>query len=167
MERVFAFVDQLHGFLSRFVSWFLVALVFTLSYEVAVRYLFRSPTLWSYDLSYMLTSAALVLSMAHVLQRNEHVRVDILPRLLAPRWAAALEGLLYLTLFFPFLFLLLSVMPGHVLYSWQVQERYTAGTWLPPIYPFKTWVLLGMVLLSLQALVQFVRTLRDALRRAG
>ena len=42
MERVFAFVDQLHGFLSRFVSWFLVALVFTLSYEVAVRYLFRS-----------------------------------------------------------------------------------------------------------------------------
>jgi tripartite ATP-independent transporter DctM subunit len=164
--KIFAFIDRFNGALSRLASWLLVALVLTLAYEVASRYLFGRPTLWSYDLSYMLTSAALVLSMAHVLQRNEHVRVDILPHLLPPRWAAALEALLYVFLLLPFFYLLLSVMPGHVLYSWQVKERYTAGTWLPPIYPFKTWVLLGMVLLALEALVQFARTLRSALKRA-
>ncbi|WP_243029432.1 TRAP transporter small permease subunit [Thermus altitudinis] len=157
-------VDQINASLSRFSSIFMVLLVLTLTYEVGMRYLFKSPTLWSYDMSYMLTSLFLVLSMGHVLQRNEHVRVDLLYRFLPPRWAAALEAFLYLVLLFPFLYVLLSPMPEHVLNSWRTGERYTAGTWLPPIYPFKTWVMVGMLLLTLQSLAQFLRAIILAFR---
>lgn len=157
-------VDLINASLSRFSSIFMVLLVLTLTFEVGMRYLFKSPTLWSYDMSYMLTSLFLVLSMGHVLQRNEHVRVDLFSHYLPPRWAAALEALLFLVLLFPFLYILLAPMPGHALNSWRIGERYTAGTWLPPIYPFKTWVLVGMLLLALQSFAQFLRALILAFR---
>lgn len=160
MLALFRFIDSLNAFLSRFSSIFVILLVLTLTYEVVVRYLLRNPTLWSFDMSYMLTSLFLVLSMGHLLQRNEHVRIDLLSQHLPPRFRAALEALLYIVLFFPFFFALFSVMPGHVANSWRIGERYTAGTWLPPIYPFKTWVMVGMLLLGLQAIVQFLRALR-------
>lgn len=164
MTEVLKAIDLINTTISRFSSIFLVLLVFTLTYEVGMRYVLKNPTLWSYDMSYMLTSLFLVLSMGHVLQRDEHVRVDLLARYLPLRWAAALEAFLYLVLLFPFLYVLLAVMPGHVLNSWRIGERYTAGTWLPPIYPFKTWVMVGMFLLALQALAQFLRALILALR---
>uniref|UniRef100_A0A7C5RF69 TRAP transporter small permease subunit n=1 Tax=Thermus caliditerrae TaxID=1330700 RepID=A0A7C5RF69_9DEIN len=164
MAEVLKAIDLINTTISRFSSIFLVLLVFTLTYEVGMRYVLKNPTLWSYDMSYMLTSLFLVLSMGHVLQRDEHVRVDLLARYLPLRWAAALEAFLYLVLLFPFLYVLLAVMPGHVLNSWRIGERYTAGTWLPPIYPFKTWVMVGMFLLALQALAQFLRALILALR---
>lgn len=161
---LFRAIDSINAALSRISSIFMVLLVLTLTYEVSMRYLFKSPTLWSYDMSYMLTSLFLILSMGHVLQRNEHVRVDLLSHFLPLRWAAALEAFLYLVLLFPFLYVLLSPMPEHVLNSWRIGERYTAGTWLPPIYPFKTWVLVGMLLLALQSLAQFLRALILAFR---
>lgn len=164
MAEVLKAIDLINTTISRFSSIFLVLLVFTLTYEVGMRYVLKNPTLWSYDMSYMLASLFLVLSMGHVLQRDEHVRVDLLARYLPLRWAAALEAFLYLVLLFPFLYVLLAVMPGHVLNSWRIGERYTAGTWLPPIYPFKTWVMVGMFLLALQALAQFLRALILALR---
>lgn len=164
MLALFRFIDSLNAFLSRFSSIFTILLVLTLTYEVAMRYLLRNPTLWSFDMSYMLTSLFLVLSMGHLLQRNEHVRIDLLSQYLPPRFRAVLEVLLYIVLFFPFLFVLFSVMPGHVTNSWRIGERYTAGTWLPPIYPFKTWVMVGMLLLGLQAVVQFLRALRLSLK---
>lgn len=164
MLALFRFIDSLNAFLSRFSSIFTILLVLTLTYEVAMRYLLRNPTLWSFDMSYMLTSLFLVLSMGHLLQRNEHVRIDLLSQYLPPRFRAVLEVLLYIVLFFPFFFVLFSVMPGHVANSWRIGERYTAGTWLPPIYPFKTWVMVGMLLLGLQAVVQFLRALRLSLK---
>jgi len=164
MVKLLRAIDLINASLSRFSSIFMVLLVLTLTYEVGMRYLFKSPTLWSYDMSYMLTSLFMVLSLGHVLQRDEHVRVDLLSHYLPPRWAATVEALLYLVLLFPFLYVLLSPMPGHVLNSWRIGERYTAGTWLPPIYPFKTWVMVGMFLLALQSLAQFLRVLILALR---
>ncbi|WCM39913.1 TRAP transporter small permease subunit [Thermus antranikianii] len=164
MVKLLRAIDLINASLSRFSSIFMVLLVLTLTYEVGMRYLFKSPTLWSYDMSYMLTSLFMVLSLGHVLQRGEHVRVDLLSHYLPPRWAATVEALLYLVLLFPFLYVLLSPMPGHVLNSWRIGERYTAGTWLPPIYPFKTWVMVGMFLLALQSLAQFLRVLILALR---
>ncbi|WP_161569060.1 TRAP transporter small permease subunit [Thermus thermamylovorans] len=142
----------------------MLLLVLTLTYEVIARYLLQSPTIWAYDTSYMLTSLFVILTVAHLLQRGEHVRVDVLSHYLPPRLAAGLEALLYLLLFFPFLYILLSVMPEHVAQSWRIGERHTAGVWLPPIYPFKTWIMVGMFLLGLQALVQFLRALGVVLK---
>lgn len=161
-ERLLRAIDGLNAWLCRLSSTLLLLLVGTLTYEVVMRYLFESPTLWSYDMSYMLASFALVLAMGHVLQLNEHVRVDLLHQLLSPRAAAALDAILYLLLFFPFVWVLFLVLPSHLLRSWQMGERYTAGTWLPPIYPFKTWVAIGMALLALQGVAQFARALKRA-----
>lgn len=162
-ERLLRGIDLLDAWICRASSVLVLLLVGTLTYEVVMRYLFGAPTQWSYDMSYMLTSLALVLAMGHVLQLDEHVRVDLLLQKLPPRAAAALEATLYVLLFFPFIWVLFAVLPAHVANSWRMGERYTAGTWLPPIYPFKTWITVGMALLALQGAAQFLRALRRAL----
>lgn len=164
MAPVIQAVDKLSAYLSKASSLLVILLVLIITYEVVRRYLLQSPTIWTYDTSYMLTSLFVILTMAHLLQRGEHVRVDVLSHYLPPRLAAGLEALLYLLLFFPFLYILLSVMPEHVAHSWRMGERSAAGTWLPPIYPFKTWIMVGMFLLALQALIQFLRALGAVLK---
>jgi TRAP-type mannitol/chloroaromatic compound transport system permease small subunit len=161
-ERLLRAIDRLEEAICRASSVLILLLVGSLTYEVVMRYLLGAPTQWSFDLSYMLTSLALVLAMGHVLQLNEHVRVDLLLHHLSPRVAATIEAILYLLLFFPFIWVLFLVLPPHVANSWRMGERYTAGTWLPPIYPFKTWITIGMALLALQGAVQFLRALRRA-----
>lgn len=161
-ERLLRAIDRLEEWLCRASSLLILLLVGSLTYEVVMRYLLGAPTQWSFDLSYMLTSLALVLAMGHVLQLNEHVRVDLLLHHLSPRMTAVLEVVLYILLFFPFIWVLFLVLPPHLANSWRMGERYTAGTWLPPIYPFKTWITIGMALLALQGVVQFLRALRRA-----
>jgi TRAP-type mannitol/chloroaromatic compound transport system permease small subunit len=157
LERVLRGVDRLNEAIARLVAWFVLVLALTMTYEVAARYVFGRPTMWSYDVSYFLNSAVVMLGAAYTLHRRGHVSVDILYATLPVRARAFLDVALTLALFFPLWALLAWAMVPHVQYSWRSGERALTGTWLPPIYPFKTWVLLGIVLLLLQGVVEFVR----------
>jgi TRAP-type mannitol/chloroaromatic compound transport system permease small subunit len=153
------FIDKLNEWVARVASYFMVALVLTLVYEVVSRYAFRSPTLWSYDMTYMLSSIFLIFGMAYTFRMRGHVMVDLISERLPKRVAAALACTMALLLFFPFLGHLIRVMIPNLQMSWLFKERAAAGTWLPPIYPFKAWLLAGLLLLVLQGIAEFIKDL--------
>ncbi len=51
-------------------------LVCSMLYEVAARYIFHAPTLWAFDLSYMLNGSIFLLAGAYSLHHEAHVRID-------------------------------------------------------------------------------------------
>ena len=51
-------------------------LIVVMSYEMVVRRGFDSPTLWAFDISYMLSGVIFVAAVPYALLRNEHVRID-------------------------------------------------------------------------------------------
>ena len=53
--------------------------------EVASRYVLRMPTLWAFDVAYMLNGSAFMLGCAIALRYNQHVSVDILSQSFSPR----------------------------------------------------------------------------------
>ena len=63
-----------------------------------------------------------------------------------------------LTLFFVCWFLIIGAMIPHVIESWRILERSSIG-YFPPIYPYKTWILIGTLLLVLQGVNVFIKEL--------
>jgi TRAP-type mannitol/chloroaromatic compound transport system permease small subunit len=54
LRRVASVVDTLSEWSGRVFAWIIIPLVVSLTYEVLARYAFNAPTIWAYDLSYML-----------------------------------------------------------------------------------------------------------------
>jgi TRAP-type mannitol/chloroaromatic compound transport system permease small subunit len=47
-------------------------------YEVVSRRIFDAPTLWTFDLSYMINGTIYLGAAEHALPRNEHIRIVFL-----------------------------------------------------------------------------------------
>ena len=92
MQRLLLGIDRFSTFVGQAFAWCVVALTGVVVYEVVVRYAFRAPTSWAFDVSYMLYGTLFMMAGAYALSRNAHVRGDFLYRNFAPR--LTLMGLL-------------------------------------------------------------------------
>lgn len=151
------FVDKISTKIGQSFSWIILLLIATMCYEIVVRYFFRSPTMWSYDSSYMMSSFVLVMGVAWVHASRSHVNVDIFYNKFPARLKASLNILFSLVLFFPTWVLVLRCMYSDVIYSWSIHEKASTGTWQPIIYPFKFWIFVGLTILVLQGLNELVK----------
>ena len=160
MDRFLEFIDRANEWTGQAVKWFIVILAMVLCYEVVLRYLFNAPTVWAYDISYMLGGSFFVLGMGYTLKVDKHVRVDVFSSKFSAKTKAVIDLVLSLLIFFPaFGLFLLNLIP-HVYRSWASQERSLESFWRPPIYPFKTTLLIGVILLLLQAFSAFIMNIR-------
>ncbi len=159
LHGVIRVIDFINEKTIRAVQWFVLILVLILMYEVVMRYLLGTPTLWSFDATYMVSSFFLALGMAYTLQVGGHVNIDVISERLSVRNRAILFAVLFLVLFFPLWGLLLNNFVPHLLRSWRIGERAAMGSVQPIIYPFKTWIFVSCVLLFLQGISEFLKNL--------
>lgn len=155
--QVFNYVDKFHEFVAKITSWLILILIFTMTFEVGSRYLFGNPTIWSYDLSYFLSSLFLMFGMAYTLSIKGHVNIDIFYGSFPPRVKATFDIVFALLLFFPMWYLIIELMIPHVVFSIDMNERSSFGSWFPIIWPYKLWILTGLIMLFIQGLVEFIR----------
>jgi len=134
-----------------------MVMILGVSYEVFVRYLLRSPTVWAFDISYMMYGTLFMLGGAYTLSRDAHVRADIFFRLMSPRKQAALEFVLYFLFFFPGILALIFAGWRYVSRSWRYLEVSTMSPANIPIYQFKTVIIVAGVLLFIQGIAQVMR----------
>ena len=137
-------------------SFCLPLLILSLIYEVVARYFFDAPTTWSSDATYFLCSLALVLALAYTWQVGGHVSVDMILVKFSVKVQAFLNVFFLLTMFFLCWFLIVWAMVPAVIESWRILERSTIG-YFPPIYPYKTWILIGTFMLVLQGFNVFIK----------
>lgn len=157
-------VDRVSEVSGQLSAWFVAPLILAVTYEVLARYLFRAPTIWAYDLSYMLYAAIFMLGAAYTLRHGGHVRTDFLYNDFSDRRKAQIDAAWYL-LFLPVLLLLIVSMTREAHHSWDIDERSGESPWRPPIYPLKWMLAVALVLLFLQSVAEFVRALVAARRR--
>jgi TRAP-type mannitol/chloroaromatic compound transport system permease small subunit len=160
LEAFEHFMDRLSQWVGHAFAWCIVILTLGISYEVVVRYAFRAPTTWSFDLGYMMYGALFFMAGAYTLARGGHVRVDILYRLWTPRAQAKLDLVLYLVFFFPGVIALIWAGAEHAAESWRYREVSIFSPTGVPLYPLKTLLPIGAVLLLLQGLAEVCRCLR-------
>jgi TRAP-type mannitol/chloroaromatic compound transport system permease small subunit len=157
-------IDRISEASAGIVIYLVVLLTLTLTYEVIARYFFSSPTKWSYDLSYMIGGTYFLLGEAFTLKKGKQVRIDIFYSRFSPRMQAVIDIGFYLLFFFPLWIGLVYHLVPYVYFSIQVQERSMQGYWQPIIYPFKAIMLLGVFLLLLQGVAEFIRRIETAVK---
>lgn len=157
LRRVIAILEFPPIVIGKLAGWLILPLVGALAFEVVSRYLFHKPTIWAYDMTYMLAGTLFMLGTAYALQRGSHVRVDFLFSTLRPRWQALLDLILYLVLYFPAMILFFSVAIKFASQSWAQNELYPQSPWMPPIYPFKTIIPITIGLLLIQGIAEILK----------
>jgi len=158
------FIDKLSEWIGKFFAWLIVFLVAGLMYEVISRYVFNAPTVWAYDLTYMLYGAHFMMGAAYLLYARGYVRIDVFYRYLPRRWQGGLDTFLFLIFFFPPLIILFRFGIDYAAFSWAMKEASGAGPWRPPLYPLKTVLPISVFVLMLQGVAEFIRNLGIAVR---
>jgi len=151
-------INIVNAKIARVVSYCMPLFILSLVYEVFARYVFGAPTTWSFDATYFLCSLAMMLTMAYTWQMNAHVGVDIFLKKLPVKVQAAWLSLCMVVLFFMTWLMIIGVMFSDVVESWRILEHSTIG-FLPPIYPYKTWILIGTIMMVFQGFNVLVKEL--------
>jgi len=159
MRAYIRFADSLSAWVGKAFAWSIMVMTLGVSYEVFVRYGFRAPTVWAFDVSYIMYGTLFMVGGAYALSRDSHVRADIFYRLMSERAQAALELVLYFLFFFPGIFALIFAGWKYVGRSWRYQEVSTMSPANIPIYQFKTVIIVAGVLLVIQGIAQVCRCL--------
>ncbi|MBX3572093.1 MAG: TRAP transporter small permease subunit [Mesorhizobium sp.] len=157
MQGYIRFADELSAWFGKVFAWSIMVMTLGIGYEVVVRYFFRAPTPWAFDLSYMLYGTLFMIAGAYTLSRDGHVRGDFVYRLWAPRTQATVEMVLYFLFFFPGILALIFAGWKYAGRSWsylEVSSNSPAGI---PIYQFKSVIVVAGILLFLQGIAQVFR----------
>ena len=153
-------VTRLNDFIGRGIALLVFAMFAFLLLEVAFRYLFNAPTVWTNELSQMLFGIYAVMSGGYIMAHRGHVNVDLLHAHLAPRKRAVLD-IITSVLFFIFTLALLWFgidVASESIASWETS--YSA--WNPPVWPVKLAIPIGTGLLVLQGLVKLLEDIAIA-----
>jgi TRAP-type mannitol/chloroaromatic compound transport system permease small subunit len=162
-----AIVDAIDGlaiWTGRLFCWLAVPLVVALTYEVIARYVFHAPTIWAYDVAYMLYGTHFMLGAAYTLYKGGHIRTDIFYQNWSVRTRGAVDATLYLLLFFPGIALFFWMGLQEALHSWDIREVSDASPWRPIIYPFKAVIPFALLLLMIQGVSEFLKSAYAALK---
>jgi TRAP-type mannitol/chloroaromatic compound transport system permease small subunit len=161
MKMFFKVISRTNEFIGKAISFFILVLIGVIVYEIVVRYLFDSPTIWAHEVSQMVYGAYVILLGGFLQQRNGHVNVEILTEHFSSRTRAIINCFTWL-LFFCFAGVLL--WKGWEMAWDSFLYRETEPTvFAPPIYPIKMMIPLGAFLLLLQGLVKYIADLRLAI----
>jgi TRAP-type mannitol/chloroaromatic compound transport system permease small subunit len=146
------------------VAWLMIPLVFELVYDTAARYVFNAPTVWSFDLSYMLYGILFMVGGAYTLLDEAHIRIEVFYDLFSERVKAITDVIGYLVFFFPAIGALFYYGIFYAAESWETLERATSSYWSPPVYHFKTVIPVAALLLLLQGIAKFINAVAVIIR---
>jgi TRAP-type mannitol/chloroaromatic compound transport system permease small subunit len=151
------FADDLSAWVGKAFAWLILVMTFGVCYEVVMRYFFRAPTAWAFDISYMMYGTLFMMAGAYTLSRDGHVRGDFIYRLWQPRTQATIELVLYIIFFFPGILALIFAGWRYAERAWRFGEVSVFSPAGIPVYQFKTIIVAAGVLLFIQGIAQVFR----------
>lgn len=151
-------VDAISEKTGRVVGWIAVPMILALIYEVFARYVFHSPTIWSYEITYMIYGTHFLLGAAYTLRVKGHIRIDLVYMRFSPRWRAMIDMIGYLVIFFPIMIVLIFASFDMAKDAYQIMEVSQFSPWQPILWPFKSMIFVGFCLLLLQGVAEFIKS---------
>ena len=141
-------VDSITDWIGRLSSYLLIPLMLIITFEAIMRYWFRHPTIWAWDLNIQIFAGIVMLSGAYSLLKKGHVGVDVLVLNMNTRKKAILD---LFTSFFFFIGLVVLLIGGTKMALMSLKVHETMPTvWGPPYYYMKMLVPLGALLVTIQ-----------------
>lgn len=150
LERVVGWVGMAGAFL-------ILPLILVTCWEVMVRHLFDRPTIWSFELGYMLTGALFLLAGGYALREDAHIRIDVIFARLSPRAQASIDLLFFVLLLIPLLTLLSRSLWIYTADAFESGRTTGKSSWNPPAWPFRFVMFLGIATLLVEVVAKCLK----------
>ena len=134
----------------------ILPLIFVVLFEVVARKIFQSPTRWAFEVTVWFYGAHFMLGMAYTMLYDRHVRIDIIVLQFPQKVQLWLRIITFVVIFVPFVGALSYAAVKYALHSWSMWEH-SWSAWKPPLYPYKTIMPIGLILLFAQGVASFIR----------
>jgi TRAP-type mannitol/chloroaromatic compound transport system permease small subunit len=156
MKKFVRAVDAFNEFIGKYVALLILPLVGVVTYEVVLRKVFHSPTIWAFEMTVYLYGAHFLLGAAYTYLHDRHVRIDILYQKLPVRIQLWVSVVTFLVIFVPFVG---GLSWAAVLYAGHsiATKELSWSAWKPPVYIYKAIMPIGLIMLFVQGLARFVR----------
>jgi TRAP-type mannitol/chloroaromatic compound transport system permease small subunit len=155
-------IDRFTDATGLWIAWLILPLIFAVSYEVVARYFFNAPTIWVFDVTYMLYGTIFMLGAAYALHKGAHIRTDFFFESWSIRTKGVVDSIAYLVFFFPSLILFFVVGAEEGWYAFRIGETSEQTPWRPILWPFKMVIPLTCVLLMIQGGSETIKSLYAA-----
>ena len=156
MRKFVRAVDTFNEYFGQGVALLILPLVFVVVYEVIARKVFHAPTMWAFETTVYLYGAFFMLGSAYTALHGRHVRIDILSSRLPKRFQTWVQIVTFILMFAPFVGGLSLAAVVYAANAWLVNEH-SWSAWKPPLYLYKTVMPVGLILLFIQGLAQFIK----------
>ena len=160
--RIVRAIDKFTDTTGTGVAWLIVPLVLAVCYEVVSRYGFGAPTIWSYDVTYMLYGTIFMLGAAYALHKGAHIRTDFFFEKWSIRTQGVIDSIAYIVFFFPSLAVFFMVSGAEGWYAFEIGETSEQTPWRPILWPFKMVIPLTCLLLLIQGVSETIKSLYAA-----
>lgn len=160
--RIVRSIDKFTDTTGTWVAWLNVPLVIAVSFEVISRYAFDAPTIWSFDVTYMLYGTIFMLGAAYALHKGAHIRTDFFFEKWSIRTQGVIDSVAYIVFFFPSIFVFFLVGWNEGWYSFSIGETSEQTPWRPILWPFKMVIPLACLLLLIQGVSETIKSLYAA-----
>jgi TRAP-type mannitol/chloroaromatic compound transport system permease small subunit len=157
MKKFLFFIDSLSLWVGKSFAWLILILTLGISYEVFARYIFRAPTSWAFDFSYINYGALFLMAGAYALSRNGHVRADVFYRFWQPRTQAKMDLLLYVIFFLPAVLAFMYAGYKYAEMSVRFREVSIFSPAGVPVFPLKALIPIAGFLLLVQGIAEVIR----------
>jgi TRAP-type mannitol/chloroaromatic compound transport system permease small subunit len=149
-------IDAVTAFVGHHVRWLILAAIAVSAGNAILRKAFDiSSNAWL-ELQWLLFGAAFMLAAAYTLQRNAHVRIDIVSSRLSRRARNVIDLLGHLLFLAPVSLILLWLAVPYFLES-HVSGEVSSNAGGLPVWPAKLMIAAGAALLALQMLSEVIK----------
>lgn len=155
-------IDKFTDTTGTWVAWLNIPLVAAVTYEVIARYVFNAPTLWSFDITYMLYGTIFMLGCAYALHKGAHIRTDFFFERWSTRTKGTIDAIAYIVFFFPGIFMFLIVGWQEGWYAYTINEQSEQTAWRPYLWPYKMMIPLACLLLLIQGISETIKSVYAA-----
>lgn len=160
MQAFIRAVDSLNEKVGFLTALLILPMVLVVAYEVFMRYFFNAPTIWGFEATTFIYGAHFILGFGYTHKLDGHVSVDIVEGRLPAAARTRLRIFANIAIFLPTIGLTTVWSILYALTSWQ-QWELASTSWAPKLYPHKTLMAVGFVLLWLQGLAKLLQDIRS------
>jgi TRAP-type mannitol/chloroaromatic compound transport system permease small subunit len=157
LSRLDRYIKALNLFFFKVGAFFTFCLIiFTLT-SVLARYLFQTSFVWFDELLWHFFGLGFLLAMAHTLNEDGHVRVDILYNKFSHKTKAWVEILGIIFFMFPICYLIIRYGYSYSYASYEINEISDSPNGMPYRWLIKGAIPFGFILLTLQGVSHIIK----------
>ncbi len=149
-------IDALNAAVSKAAFWLVLIMTVISAGNASVRFAFNYSSNGLLEIQWYLFAAIFLLCSAYTLQKNEHVRIDVLSGKLSPKGQAVIDIIGTLVFLLPMVILVLWLALPLVAESYKIQEMSANAGGLIR-WPVKLLLPIGFALLALQGVSELIK----------